>query len=62
MPEKTMQNKDSKKAASRKTSDLLEETGTDNWSEDQQKRSYYYDDGYGYEVYQPDADENDTDD
>ena len=34
-----------------------------NWSEDQQKKSYYYDDSYGYEIYDPnDDDENDDED
>ncbi len=29
------------------------------WSEDQQKRGYYYDDAHGYEKYEPEKDEND---
>ncbi len=30
---------------------------TDNWEEDQQERGYYYDDSHGYETYDPDEDE-----
>lgn len=29
------------------------------WSKDQQEKSYYYDDSYGYEVYDPEK-EDDT--
>lgn len=32
-----------------------------NWSEDQRKKSYYYDDSYGYEVYNPDEDDEEDD-
>ena len=31
----------------------------DNWSADQREKSYYYDDSYGYEVYNPDEDDDD---
>lgn len=35
------------------------------WSEDQKKRGYYYDDAYGYEVYdpaeEPDGEETEND-
>lgn len=27
------------------------------WSKDQQEKSYYYDDSYGYEVYDPEKDD-----
>ncbi len=27
------------------------------WSEDQQKRGYYYDDAHGYETYEPENDD-----
>lgn len=27
------------------------------WSKDQNEKSYYYDDSYGYEIYNPDEDE-----
>ena len=35
------------------------ETGNEaSWSADQKKRSYYYDDACGYEIYHPDEDED----
>ena len=32
---------------------------TENWAEDQQDRSYYYDDAHGYEEYDPGSEEDD---
>lgn len=32
----------------------------DNWSVDQERRSYYYDDAHGYEKYDPEYDEEST--
>lgn len=31
----------------------------DVWSEDQKNRRYYYDDSHGYEIYDPEKDEED---
>lgn len=31
------------------------------WSNDQQKKSYYYDDSHGYKVYNPDEDDDEED-
>ena len=40
----------------------LEETGKKSlWSEDQKARGYYYDDAHGYEIYDPEEDEQDED-
>ena len=42
--------------------DLCKERDADkqgNWSADQRDKSYYYDDAYGYEVYDPNEDEID---
>ena len=37
------------------------ETGDEtSWSEDRKKRGYYYDDACGYEVYQPDEEDEDS--
>jgi hypothetical protein len=37
------------------------ETGDEaSWSADQKKRSYYYDDACGYEIYQPEEDREDS--
>lgn len=61
MTGKTKEKKDGEKCAEidlEKNSD--EESDTDrkgNWSEDQQAKSYYYDDAHGYEIYNPDDDE-----
>lgn len=33
------------------------ETDESNWAKDQEKRSYYYDDAHGYEIYKPEEDE-----
>jgi hypothetical protein len=35
---------------------------TENWAEDQQQRSYYYDDACGYETYEPDGEEDEDED
>ena len=31
------------------------------WSNDQQEKSYYYDDSHGYKIYNPDEDEEEDD-
>lgn len=35
------------------TGDKADEKNKDDWAEDQTKRSYYYDDAHGYEVFDP---------
>lgn len=64
MPEKTKPEKDSRKYSEDKAKEVaLEQGETDekgNWSEDQQEKSYYYDDSYGYEVYVPDEEDEDN--
>jgi hypothetical protein len=35
------------------------ESDESNWERDQEKRSYYYDDAHGYEIYKPEEDEED---
>ncbi len=63
MPEKTKRNKDFKSDAEKKTVELpaepCEAVVKDTWGADQQEKSYYYDDSYGYEVYNPDEDDED---
>ncbi len=65
MPEKTKRNKDVKKAAEKEVAELpverREDNAKDNWSADQREKSYYYDDSYGYKVYNPDEEENEED-
>ena len=65
MPGKTRLKKDRKKNAAQKKMEkiLRVEPETDkegNWSEDQQEKSYYYDDAHGYEIFNPDEDDNET--
>jgi len=61
MPGKTKRKEDDEKCSKRnteKTSDGEPDTVKEgNWSEDQREKSYYYDDAHGYEIYNPDEDE-----
>lgn len=63
MPEKTKQKKgdcENKAAETEKSSaDEAQPNDAGNWSADQKEKSYYYDDDYGYEVYDPEADDDD---
>ncbi len=61
MPEKTKRNKDFKIPAERQD-EKREDDLKDVWSRDQQEKSYYYDDSYGYEIYNPEEDEEEDDD
>jgi hypothetical protein len=55
MPERQKKEEKSKEIKSQKP-----ETGDEtSWSEDQKKRGYYYDDACGYEIYEPENDEDD---
>ena len=56
MPEKTKRREADEKEAQLEN---CEEKDDNNWSKDQREKSYYYDDSYGYEVYNPDEDEDD---
>ena len=62
MPEKTKRNKDFEKAVKKQPVELpvqqRKDDLKDDWSRDQQEKSYYYDDSYGYEVYNPDNEED----
>ncbi len=57
MPEKTKREEEIKPSNEKEPEN--DEQG--NWSEDQKKKSYYYDDSYGYEVYNPDEDDDEAD-
>ncbi len=57
MPEKTKQSQKSKLTAKKVAEKNADTSDKGNWSEDQQKKSYYYDDSYGYEIYNPDEDD-----
>lgn len=63
MSENTKEKKKRRKIAPEKTENNFDSEKTvnsavkDSWSEDQKEKSYYYDDSYGYEVYDPETDE-----
>lgn len=54
MPEKTK--------AEKEISETCEPEEKSVWSKDQSEKSYYYDDSYGYEVYDPDEDDEEDED
>ena len=61
MPEKTKCKKaDQKSQTETHRAEQKETGGETDWSKDQQEKSYYYDDAYGYEIYDPDEDDDDT--
>jgi hypothetical protein len=57
MPENPHDKEDLKKKREKvsETPENCDETGA--WSEDQKKKSYYYDDAHGYEIYTDEEDE-----
>jgi hypothetical protein len=55
MSEKRSCEKDTKKRREKEIE--TPETEENTWAEDQKKRGYYYDDSYGYEIYDPNEDE-----
>ena len=60
MPEKTKDEADQDGLPPETENSPVEKTESEeegNWSRDQKNRSYYYDDGYGYEIYNPDEDD-----
>ncbi len=63
MPEKTKRNKDFENAAEKETAELpvepREAIVKDTWGTDQKEKSYYYDDSYGYEIYNPEEEDED---
>ena len=65
MPEKTTKKEDNEKRGENENEDSsVEKCKHDeqgNWSEDQQNKSYYYNDGYGYEVYNADEEDDEAD-
>jgi len=62
MPEKIKQKKVERKVAGKSSAEKRDADEKGNWSKDQREKSYYYDDAYGYEIYNPDEDdENEPD-
>ncbi len=61
MPEKP-KNENDKESESENLPENKPETGDeDSWSRDQRERDYYYDDAHGYEIYNPDEDDEEDD-
>ena len=58
MPEKTKPDAGKKKAPDKKLTEI-ENADEDVCETNQKKRSYYYDDAHGYEIYNPDEDDED---
>lgn len=61
MPENTKREKDDSGIEAEKvknsSAEECENKKKGNWSEDQKEKSYYYDDSYGYEIYNPDEED-----
>ena len=60
MPEKSKLEKDIEKrgAEAEKICNETDEMDKSAWSDDQRENSYYYDDTHGYEIYNPEDDED----
>ena len=50
-----------KKKAEKEIEENCETDDKAAWSKEQQEKSYYYDDSHGYKVYNPDEDDDETD-
>jgi hypothetical protein len=59
MPEKTKHKEEVQKKEKETEGISIEtdESEEDAWSRDQREKNYYYDDAHGYEIYNPDEDE-----
>ena len=61
MPENPPEKEDLKEKDEKLFEDKEKTDKNGAWSDDQKKRSYYYDDACGYEIYDADEDETDED-
>jgi len=59
MPEKTKPEEKKDKFEQKKNEEILIESQEDSWAQDQREKNYYYDDAHGYEIYNPEQDEDD---
>ena len=55
MPE----NPKKKSEATENPEDKFEKNEKSSWSKDQQEKGYYYDDAHGYQIYNPDEEDDD---
>ena len=62
MPEKPKEKKDKDCKAEDLPEKDSENGDKDSWSSDQKEKSYYYDDSHGYEIYNPDEDDEEDSD
>lgn len=63
MPEKTKPNEDTCRETEQEAEKTLaesEDAAQSARSRDRQEKSYYYDDAHGYEIYNPDEDEDEV--
>lgn len=60
MPEKTREKESEENCGEEEktAAETIENTEKGIWEEDQKEKSYYYDDSHGYEIYNPDDDDN----
>ena len=61
MTENPHENEDLDTSSEKPSEEPADEEESGAWSEDQKRRSYYYDDACGYEVYDAEADDTDED-
>lgn len=61
MPEKPKKSNDKETEAENVPENDCEIGGDASSSKDEKKKSYYYDDAHGYEIYNPDEDDEDSD-
>jgi len=59
MPEIPRERKDAPNEYEKLSKEKLENEEQGIWEQDQREKSYYYDDSHGYEIYNPDEDEDD---
>lgn len=61
MPEKPKEKSDKAEESEISPSEKPDSGDEDSWSQAQKERSYYYDDSHGYEIYNPDEDDDEDD-
>lgn len=57
MPEKPPEGKDAPEECEKPFAEKPENEEQGTWEQDQSEKSYYYDDSHGYEIYNPDEDD-----
>ncbi len=57
MPEIPKEKIDKERETEKSPEDKCETNEKSSWSRDQREKGYYYDDAHGYEIYNPDEDD-----